>query len=45
MYSNPILGAILGHLTACDQSWMRARPHASMNLIQRDQMDKIEPEH
>jgi hypothetical protein len=39
------VGAILSHLTACDQSWMRARPPPSMNLLQRDQMDKIEPEH
>ena len=35
----------VSHLTVCDQSWMRARPPASMNLLQRDQMDKIEPEH
>jgi hypothetical protein len=39
------VGAILSHLTACDQSWMRARPPTSMNLLQRDQTDKIEPEH
>ena len=39
------VGAILSHLTACDQSWMRAHPPTSMSLLQRDQMDKIEPEH
>ena len=39
------VGAIRSHLTAYDQSWMRARRPTSMNLLQRDQIDKIEPEH